>query len=266
MKKCIILYHGFCTDPTDFGALPSELNKIYDHVEMCTFPGHGDNDVIENFTVDKVFDMLVSTFDRLNEKYDSIDVVGFSMGGALSAYLSSIRTFNNLILLAPANEYINPKLPIDFAKFYINKFKDYISMGTQEEKKQFAIENLHVINNEKKSLEIARNKLLPKYTVKNISTFASIIKRANEHLFEVPNPTLIIWGQLDQLVPHSVLDFYSERMTDKRSKIVEFDDISHLMLQSENDEEVIKEILKFLKKDYKHKGYEKERFGKYRLS
>ena len=62
-------------------------------------------------------------FDELERKCEIVDVMGFSMGGALATYLSQVRKINKLILIAPANYYFNPKALITNTLYAYHIFK-----------------------------------------------------------------------------------------------------------------------------------------------
>ena len=99
MKKAILLLHGFATDKTDFDPIIPYLEKMYDHIEINNLPGH---DVLQ----------LKDQMKKLQKEYEIVDVMGFSMGGALATYLASHFKVRNLVLLAPAVLYINANYPI----------------------------------------------------------------------------------------------------------------------------------------------------------
>ena len=118
MKKAILLLHGFATDKTDFDPIIPYLEKMYDHIEINNLPGH---DVLQlkGFTKTRTIHFVIAQMKKLQKEYEIVDVMGFSMGGALATYLASHFKVRNLVLLAPAVLYINANYPIArFKKFF----------------------------------------------------------------------------------------------------------------------------------------------------
>ncbi len=235
--KAVLLLHGFLSDYHDFEPLYKHLLKRYDHVERVLFPGHGECNDLKDFDIDATFKCLYETFDNLKRDYDDIDVIGFSMGGALATYLSNVRDFNKLVLLAPANKFLNLNLP--FKKFYfylktIFNSKEYLEMckGT--------------IADDKVAFKFAMKSLFPNYNYHTLSNFVKIIKKCNDNVEEIKNPTLIIWGELDQFVPEASVRYNYNLCINEKKKLIIYPDISHLMLSSKNNTKIIDDILEFL--------------------
>ena len=93
--KAVLLLHGFLSNKYDFKNLIPILEKYYNHIEVITFPGHSVDESYDNFTLGNMLELLFSTYEQLHLKYDRIDVVGYSMGGAIASYLASIKELAN---------------------------------------------------------------------------------------------------------------------------------------------------------------------------
>lgn len=246
--RCCLLLHGFLTDENDFKEIIPNLKEIYDYVHPICFPGHGEKFNFNEFTVDKTFEVLLNTFDQLNEKYEVIDVIGFSMGGALATYLSSVRDFNKLVLLSPANKYLNFRTFFERLNFFLEGFKKRKKLKeTDKERIEVEKKLSNVRKDEKEAFKIAFERLIPHYNIRNLATFSRIIKRCNKELVEIKNPTLIIWGYLDQMVPVESVEFDYELCSNSQKKLLKVDGLSHLMLNSTDISLVKQEIVSFLK-------------------
>ena len=248
MKRAVVLYHGFITDDTDFGELYEHIENVYDKVVRCIFPGHGKNPNYKQFTVEETFKVALEVFDSTKAEYDVVDLIGFSMGGAMATYVANNREAGKLVLLAPANKYLNPRLPFTAAKFWFEKIKTAVTNITSIESFRESVHNEMAvyIENEKISLETAFKRIIPNYTFKTVSVFNKIIKQCNDGLVSLDNEMLIIWGKLDQLVPMESGEWlYSIGKSEQKTFLV-LEDISHLMLISKNSEQIIEQIMKFL--------------------
>lgn len=246
--KAIFLIHGFLTNKDDFKAIVPSLNEMYDKVYLYEAPGHTLEPNYALFNVNDTFKTLLKAYDELAKDYDTIDVIGFSMGGALATYLQSVRRVRNLVLLAPANKYINPKLLGERLKFITQNHKDMIKMkDTNPKAYDYIKNNMDALKkDDKNAMTLAFKYLFPNWTIKNLSTFTKIINKCNKELIAITSPTLIIWGKLDQLVPYDSIK-YLESLMFSNSEVVIYDDISHLMLNSENNNKIIDKICNFLK-------------------
>lgn len=251
MSRAILLIHGFLSEMNDFDIINDELAKRYDRVYRPVLPGHGDvNECDYNkFNRADTFKVLLEAFDELKEQYDIIDVMGFSMGGALAAYLSSVRKFNKLILVSPANRYFNPKSLITSTVYATKIFfaLEKSIIRKNEVDKEAYYDMLNYFNGDRKaSFGFTIRKYIKTYIWKAYKEFADIVKNCNKDLKEINNETLILWGKLDQLVPEkSIQELYS-MCTNEKSRLVIFDEYTHLMLLSTNPQKIVKEILDFI--------------------
>lgn len=245
-NKAILLIHGFLSDVNDFASIKDILKDYYDEVIIPNLPGHGEDMGVHPFEAEKTINMVIDAFDDLNKKYKTIDVMGYSMGGALATYLSNNRKFNKLILLAPANKYFNFKYPVSLLKIHYS-LKKHIK---HDEDNQIYLDKMERISIDNKySIKVLKDyialfEILPSY----YWNFRRIIKTVNQKVNKIPNPCLIVWGEIDQLVPQSSINFVSNLCTNNIVKIKMFDDMSHLMLLSPaNADTVITEIIEFIK-------------------
>ncbi|MCH5171985.1 MAG: alpha/beta fold hydrolase [Erysipelotrichales bacterium] len=243
MKKAILLLHGFATDKTDFNPIIPFLKKLYDHVENNNLPGHSVLH-LKGFTAKKTISDVEKQMIKLEKKYDVIDVIGFSMGGVLATHLASHYRVNKLVLLAPANLYINANYPISRFK----KFMEYLKAKILEEKEvdyklEIAEFNQRVLE-DKDVVKIVRKFILPNYNLRTIREFRDIVKYCRDNIKSIDAKTLVIMGDIDQLVPESSDEYLSKYCKNKTT--VTFKNVSHMMLRSKRKKEIIREILDFL--------------------
>lgn len=196
---------------------------------------------MENHLNDFLFETTIKTIENMYEQiiniYDYVDIIGFSMGGALASYLASKGRFRKVILLSPSNIYINWKLPAKRAKILFDYYSHRKNSLSEIDMKKLKYDD-------KKSLNLLLNDLIPNYTINAIKTFRKIIKYCNLNLKRISSPTLILWGNVDQLVPFSSIKYVSGFCDNVQIKILE--NISHLMLNSINNKIIINEICYFL--------------------
>jgi esterase/lipase len=249
MRKAVLLLHGWLTDINDFENIIPFLEKNYDHLERITYPGHGEGEDYREFNAEKTFELIESTFVSLSSKYEIIDVIGYSMGGALATYLASNYHFRKLVLLAPANKYFNFVYPFSKIKNFLKLIyaiqkaiikKDYENKDILKQKIKF------ILKDDMQSLRFARDKYLKSYFRHTYRNFKNVIKRVNENIKEIKNPCFLAWGKLDQLVPKESIRYLTDKCINNCIKIKTYENLSHLLLLSPNCEELVEDIRLFL--------------------
>lgn len=250
LKKAILLLHGFLSDTNDFIMISDMLEKNYDYVKKVVFPGHGPDEPYTLFNAQDTIKTLLNDFDELQKTYKYIDVMGYSMGGALGVYLSQVRDFNKLILLAPANKYFNFKMPFEKLVVYAKNFTKYF-----EAKRNHNVEELEetkklldsLVNDEKESVKVAFEIFFTRYLYGTYRNFRRLIKTINENIETIDNPCFIAWGTLDQLVPIDSVELLFSKCTNKVKEKKIYPYLNHLLLLSDMNEQLIKDLESFIK-------------------
>lgn len=244
--KAIFCIHGFITDYTDFDKLSPLFKKKYDSVYFFNVPGHYPAD-FKLFDSDKTFELLLSEFDNLQKKYDSVDVAGFSMGGALGSYLACVRKVRKLILLSPANKYFNTGYSFRWTAFYLKRVFENLTNSNFDLTKAVSLSKNELskyVTDNKEAVNMMVTKLLPNYNAHTLVTFAKTIKRCNEGLKKNYTPCLILYGELDELVPLSSVEYLKEYFLN--AKVIIYDDVGHLMIKGSKAEKLADDIELFI--------------------
>jgi esterase/lipase len=245
-KKAIFCIHGFITDYTDFDALKPFFEENYRHVHFFNVPGHYPAD-FKLFDGDKTFELLLEEFDGLKKKYREVDVIGFSMGGALASYLACVRKIHKLILISPANKYLNSGYSFRWTAFYLRRMFENLSSCNYDLAKASALSKSELakyFGDNKSAVSIMFTKILPNYSPSTLLTFAKVIKKCNKGLRKNYSPCLILYGELDELVPLSSVEYLKEYFLN--AKVIIYDDVGHLMIRSSKAEKIAQDIFLFI--------------------
>ncbi len=163
--RAVICFHGLLSTKADFTYLFPMLNQMYDKIACYDLPGHGYN--TQKFNTENVKRFVIEIYDSLAITYEQIDIIGYSMGGIIAAFIQSIRPVHRLVLLAPSYRYLNLK-------------------------------NYHLHPKAKSNTSIA--KAFPKKNYFHIFRFAKIISDLSDEFHIIYPDTLILWGTDDYLV------------------------------------------------------------------
>jgi|TARA_R110000782_G_scaffold1119_1_gene4043 pimeloyl-ACP methyl ester carboxylesterase len=84
MKNLLIL-HGAIGSKSQFNSLASLLNNQF-NIHLLNFSGHGGEAFKENFNIPQFADDVLVYLEQ--QKVESIDIFGYSMGGYVALYLA----------------------------------------------------------------------------------------------------------------------------------------------------------------------------------
>ncbi len=249
MSKAVITIHGFLTTTQDFGCLNDYLAD-YDEIAVVQIPGHNGKTDFSLFTKQSTVNVLLSTFDDLAKKHQQIDVIGFSMGGALAQYLCVKRNVNKVVLMAPSNKFFNVKFPFEWTKFFfsLKKSSGANASGTKREKAKFArMQAQPYWKDVVGSLAMAFNRLLPNISLATFSTFSYMMKMVNNAVIQanaIETPTLLVYGKQDELISLSSVCFVQKHFSNVQVK--SYNGVGHGLLYSHLDKQIIGDIVGFL--------------------
>jgi len=234
-RKAILIIHGFAGGTFDLEYLANslEFQRNFD-VFSFTLPGHdyGLGSVKKGEWVNSAEEHILNL---INNGYKSIYVVGHSMGGVIGTYLASkYKEVKKLVLVAPA-----------FHSFMYKdtKFNIFDSLKT----------GLKNIRDYKVSAVFARLRKLPRHS---FVEFRSLVKTCYNSPSFVYVPTLIIQGNKDNIVPISSVNYVFSTLKSKYKEMIFVRDTGHDIFRGKRNDDVTKEIIKFLK--HKNRRIEKE--------
>lgn len=104
MKKRVacLLVHGLGGTPFEMRPLVPALEALGYSCCLPLLPGHGTS--MEDFATTgytEWLDCVLHEYDALDEAFDAVAVIGFSLGGALALHLASLRHPAAVVALAP---------------------------------------------------------------------------------------------------------------------------------------------------------------------
>ena len=248
MTKAILLLHGFATNKTDFDPIIDELNNLYDHVECHNLPGHNGEPRLKGFTAHATMKYVDNAISKLEKKYDIIDVLGFSMGGAIVLrYMRRHRGYGvrKLALLAAAAPRFtcSPDFPLGMEPSQVDQLIEEIETDRARFSEKFSRQLLYTPHSEAVlnwfqgiSEEASQNA--------TIRTACSLRNEdGRKDLESVHVPTAIFHGKQDEVVPYALGEYQHQHIP--CSELIPFEKSGHGVFYDEL-ERFNGEFLRFL--------------------
>ncbi len=257
--------HGFLENGFEsFGFLKKELeNHNISNYYLTDLQGHSLEEDINTFNYKKCLAKVEEEYKIFKEEFDKVYLIGFSMGGVISAHLASTYGADKLVMISPAFKYGQGNQMVKdivslFAKARgegrIPSAKEIFSMTTSQR-----MEGLQeFVNEEYYDLGASYEDFVYRLGKVNTSTlinFTRLVATVKKNLKIENIPTRIYHAEYDELVPvaSSLYIFSLIKSDDKRLNLMA--GVHHRILSSKRKDEVITEIIQFLYgKDYF--GYE----------
>ena len=226
-RKAILLIHGFAGGNYDYNNLANDLQLHIDFdVYTFTLPGH-DKLIIKDVTrEDWIREAEKQTEILIRRGYKKIYVIGHSMGGVIACHIAKkYPQVKKLVIASPAYRYFTfkeDKLDILASlKQTPNLFKDY--------------EPDNVLSR------------ILKLPVSTTLEFINLVKEHSNDVKDILCPTLILWGNMDKIVPKDgVMHVYKNIKADSVT-LYEINNVTHDTFKNDRYDEILKIITKFLK-------------------
>lgn len=107
--RCCLLLHGFTGGPFEVLPLAEHLHLRGYDCHTPVLPGHDpDLTALSNVTWNDWLDAASEEAKRLTLQYETIHLIGFSMGGLIAAFLANRFPIRRLVLLNAAVIYASP--------------------------------------------------------------------------------------------------------------------------------------------------------------
>lgn len=227
------------------------MKHLYDEILMPYLPGHAPSDDIINFTTEKTTELVKAAYHDLASRCDQVDIIGFSMGGALATYIAGNFSVNKLVLLAPANYYFSPTFGIRRVNYLFKTTKESKAQQKMVNPKARTLPSFFEIlkkmfNNDTTAFKYALSIYKDRLTLTSFKTLRSVVRYCNDNLKKIECPTLALWGYLDELVPLKSIEHCLECCTNTRKELVIVPGVGHMMLRAENMEKTVEKIVAFL--------------------
>jgi carboxylesterase len=218
-KPPCLLFHGFTGGPFEVLPLSDYLQKKGKTCSVPKLPWHGENMAeLESWHWTEWVDSAEKQAHRMTAEYGSFDLVGFSMGGLLSAYLTSRYPVRRLVLINTPVVYVSPgRLLKVIRQDGIYRDRDFFNK-------------------------------LRSTPIRAAWQFTRLVRHLKPELSKVSVPTLIIQSEEDYVV-HPLSARYIYRKVGGYRKLTWYPRSNHLICLGEEAAQLFKEVNAFLEKE-----------------
>lgn len=197
-KEAVLLLHGFTGIPRELASVGAALAEAGYAVMAPRYPGHGTDraDFLASGAADWVRRAIDSYLD-LRSEYETVHVLGHSMGGLIATIVAVTFNAPRLVLLAPAFKFTNAGVALSPL---IARFKPVIR------------KNRPLLDSE---TDPVRRKLFADYWADDLVAGAAqmklVLREARRDLARVHSRVLVVVGEADDVVPASVAAYVQEK-------------------------------------------------------
>ncbi|MYL43851.1 MULTISPECIES: alpha/beta hydrolase [Virgibacillus] len=228
MTACLII-HGYTGGPYEVEPLANYLHEHTNwHINVPTLPGHGRRLNLKNVSYKKWIKAAETTLLQLREKYETVYLIGFSMGGMIAAYLAAKYKVEKLVLLATSGKYLSFKqISLDVGGVIADAIKGDLGRN---------------------KLYIHYKKKLGAVPLKANIEFLKLVKFTRRYLKKIKSPVLIAQGQQDGMVPYKTAYYLNKEITSERKEVVFFERSRHLICLGDDKDTLNQMVYSFLTK------------------
>ncbi|MFD2612134.1 alpha/beta hydrolase [Paenibacillus gansuensis] len=218
MAKACLLIHGFTGGPFEVRPLALHLEQLGYECYLTLLPGHGGSgEALRGVAWQEWLRHVEKEADKLTSLHGSFDLVGFSMGGLLAAYLARRYPVRRLVLLSAAVIYLSPGR-------FIQSIADLIRSG--------------------QARELRHVKRTP---LEAVWQFTRLVKELKPELRHIRIPTLVLQGDRDEIVHPASARYISSKLRGY-CESYHFPRSKHLICLDSEKEQVFERVADFLEK------------------
>ena len=222
--RAVLFIHGLSAKDEDNKFFIDRM-KRFRNIDIYTFtlPGHED-DKMSKVKYSSWIDKSESELNKILKKYKKVTIVAHSMGTIIATNLAArYREVNKLVLISPA----------------------FIAGNIKQNKTDF--KNL-IFKNVDNELGTGFEGFLNKFITVPKSVWFQYRRMARLNMANIERitcPTLILYGDSDNLVSRKAVDFVYDRLTCKKDLVI-IKKVRHQVFKSNKKERITKYIYRFI--------------------
>lgn len=237
--KAILMVHGFIGSPNNFNDLPDHIAAAGWHVRVMLLPGHGTSPhVFETTSAAELEQAVSDELQALRQRFETVVLLGHSMGGALATLVAAQSEIDGLILAAPyyavTHRWYYGLRPESWARILTPVVRWVYIAPKRQPVKRFE----------------SREKVISYHWIPSagMRTAITLAARARDSRTAtgITMPTLLIHSTNDSVTDPTVSRTVFDTFPAQRKRAVWLQDSDHIIFWDYDDKKVIEETLSFL--------------------
>ncbi|ANE48875.1 hypothetical protein SY83_11900 [Paenibacillus swuensis] len=228
----VLLIHGFTGSPAEHRKLGYYLNDTGYTVNAVQLPGHGKSPAEMSLTgwMDWWNHVRDSLKDMQTQGFESLSVVGYSMGGLLGMKLAMENQINGMVSLS--------------APIYVNSTRIMLNACLQQVIQQFRYPK----QDKPAEYDIERSFTYTTTPFPCVMSLRSLMGQVKSSLKKVKTPILIAHGMKDNIVHPRSAHYIYQNVSSDQKKLLYYPKATHGILHDHEHEHVYKDIDRFLRR------------------
>lgn len=229
-KKGILLIHGFTGSPHTMTWLAEEFEKRGFIISAPRLRGHGTKpaDMLQFSHEDWIADAEIALI-QLKKTCDEIYLVGLSLGGAISMYLSSRYNVRGVVTMAA------PFCISLWTRIFVTLFHRVVPYQYKENGPDI---------NDRTGLQWMNS--YNSYPTRALIELFALLKKMRARIHKIDKPVLVLHGRDDHVVHVNNADLiYNALKTPVKSKKI-YNDSYHILSLDYDKEQVFADIIRFI--------------------
>jgi carboxylesterase len=229
-NKAVLIFHGYLASPQEVEELANYLGDQDYTVLAPLMQGHGtDPSDLENIDYEVWQSEAMMYYEALSSSYDSVQVVGFSLGSLSALHLAEIYELDSVVAIGPP--------------FYIgNKILENVNLS---EVFLEISEYVPYIYNHALSDMIIGREMYDQFPLESVLEILEYSEEVKPDLSLITERVLLIHGQFDTTADPEGSDLVYETINSEDKELLEVASM-HPVLMGIHKEEVFEKIYSFL--------------------
>lgn len=247
-SKAVLCLHGYTGYPGELVRPARELFDIGYDVYVPRLPGHGTSgaDFYASSAKDWVAVCLNAARD-LDGRYETLCVVGHSMGGALATIVAAeVPSVKKLVLAAPALALYAKQLParpglLHFVSFFMHRIKHKWAPNPQYV--------MYYEDAPSSDMELGAEYWSWLYPKQLYSLFNLMLFAGGNEIKKIKCPTLVICVEKDQVLGTATCDLAMDRLCSEK-KLIRLENGTHYLyydIDKKDEEKAVNATIDFLR-------------------
>jgi carboxylesterase len=250
--QSVLMLHGLGANSLELTRLAKDLNSQGLTVKVPDIQGYCFDSRCTTWT--HWMEQVQSLLWEMRKQYETVSVVGVSMGATLALQLAQREALTSVVLLAPALAYDGWSIPWYQSLMHLAPWVPFGDRYEYKERDPFGIKNDETRAMIKRMMSLNSVSEIGGETISldHLRQGRRLIDHTLDHLSEVSSPSLIIHAVDDESVHIRHAEAVHEAIQTSQKEMIYLSDSYHMITVDNERETVHQETSRFIKKIINH--------------